>query len=43
MTNYEAFDVVPVEGDNNYRVKIAYADGTTQLSESKTVHEYFKK
>ena len=37
MNNYETYDVSPVEGDNTYRARVNYSDGSTQISESKTV------
>ena len=34
---YSVYDNNPVEGDNTYRVKVTYLDGSTKISDSKTV------
>ena len=35
---YSVYDNNPVEGDNIYRVKVTYLDGTTKISDTKTVN-----
>ncbi|MDZ7879306.1 MAG: Ig-like domain-containing protein [Saprospiraceae bacterium] len=34
---YSVYDNNPVEGDNTYRVKVTYLDGSTKISDAKTV------
>jgi hypothetical protein len=36
-TNYIAFDDLPFEGDNTYRVKVTFKDGTYKYSAEQTV------
>ena len=35
---YSVYDNNPVEGDNVYRVKVTYLDGSTKISDAKTVN-----
>ena len=35
---YSVYDNNPVEGDNVYRVKVTYLDGSTKISDTKTVN-----
>ena len=35
---YSVYDNNPVEGDNTYRVKVTYLDGSTKISDIKTVN-----
>ena len=37
-THYIIYDNTPNEGDNIYRVKVTYQDGTSKVSESKTLN-----
>jgi Animal haem peroxidase/HYR domain/Secretion system C-terminal sorting domain/Lectin C-type domain len=38
VTDYVAYDNTPSDGDNTYRVKVTYQDGSEKISETKTVN-----